>query len=596
MRLRILLAAALAVAAVCAAATAAQASIKMPLTHAGRWITDTDGRVTVLHGLNMVYKRPPYAPDAVGFGDDDAAFLASEGYNTVRVGVIYKALEPTPGSYDDAYLARIAETVDTLGRHGIVSLVDFHQDLYNERFEGEGFPDWAVQDDGLPAEPKAGFPANYIAMPALQRAFDHFWANDPGPGGVGLQDRYAAAWRHVAERFRDNPSVLGYDLLNEPWPGTTWAQCAEPAGCPVFDAKLSEFNKRMLGAIRQVDPSTLVFHEPQVLFNNGSDTNLADTGDANSGFSFHDYCLAAAEGGGSYGPACEASDELVFDNADKRARNTGDALLLTEFGATDDRATLLGVMAIADRHMTGWQEWHYCGCSDPTTSGAGDKQAIVLDPAKPPVGANLKTSTLEAVTRPFPQAVAGTPESWSFDPSSRAFSLRYATARAGGGAGFGAGAETEVALPARQYQKGYAARVQGGRILSAPRDPVLRVTACAGVARVGVDVTSSGQSSSTCRPPPAAARTRLRVSVSPRLVRAGRRVTLRFRVRAGRRAVRGARVKLAGRRVVTDRRGRATMRIRLGRTGRRLVVASRRGYRAGRTTVRVARAGSRFTG
>ena len=45
---------------------------------------------------------------------------------------------------------------------------------------------------------KAGFPANYTVMPALNRAFDHFWANDPGPGGVGLQDRYAAAWRHVA--------------------------------------------------------------------------------------------------------------------------------------------------------------------------------------------------------------------------------------------------------------------------------------------------------------------------------------------------------------------------------------------------------------
>ena len=40
----------------------ASAGIKLPLSHAGRWITDTTGRVTVLHGLNMVYKRPPYAP------------------------------------------------------------------------------------------------------------------------------------------------------------------------------------------------------------------------------------------------------------------------------------------------------------------------------------------------------------------------------------------------------------------------------------------------------------------------------------------------------------------------------------------------------
>ena len=37
-------------------------------------------------------------------------------------------------------------------------LLDFHQDLFHERFQGEGAPDWAVQDDGLPAEPQLGFP------------------------------------------------------------------------------------------------------------------------------------------------------------------------------------------------------------------------------------------------------------------------------------------------------------------------------------------------------------------------------------------------------------------------------------------------------
>lgn len=32
-----------------------------------------------MHG---VYKRPPYHPAAVGFGDDDAAFLRAHGFNT----------------------------------------------------------------------------------------------------------------------------------------------------------------------------------------------------------------------------------------------------------------------------------------------------------------------------------------------------------------------------------------------------------------------------------------------------------------------------------------------------------------------------------
>src|SRR3954470_20183778 len=332
-----------------AAAPAASAAPQLPIGHAGRWMTDAEGRVTILHGLNMVSKRPPYAPDATGFGDDDAAFLASEGYNTVRVGIIYKAVEPAPGVYDDAYLDRIRGTVDALARHGIVSLLDFHQDLYNERFEGEGWPDWAVIDDGLPAEPKNGFPANYLAMPALQRAFDHFWANDSG-----LQNHYAAAWRRVAERFGSHPAVLGYDLLTEPWPGSTWQQCANPQGCPAFDATMTEFIKRTIAAIRAADPTTLAFYEPNVIFNDGAKTNVGDTGDAHAAMSFHDYCLTSDSGGPTFG--CDTLDDMVFANADEHAKATGDALLLTEFGATTDPVVLGGMTDRADRFMVGWQE------------------------------------------------------------------------------------------------------------------------------------------------------------------------------------------------------------------------------------------------
>src|SRR2546426_6402707 len=185
----------------CVGPTTADAASALPLSHAGRWITDARGRVVILHGTNMAYKLAPYYPGAAGFDIQDAAFLRSLGFNAVRVGIIWKAVEPQPGVYDDAYLEQIEQTVALLARREIVSLLDFHQDMYNEKYQGEGFPDWSVQDDGLPNEPKAGFPNNYFVNPALQRAFDNFWANRPGPDGVGLQDHYAAAWAHVAQRF-----------------------------------------------------------------------------------------------------------------------------------------------------------------------------------------------------------------------------------------------------------------------------------------------------------------------------------------------------------------------------------------------------------
>ena len=60
--------------------------------------------------------------------------------------------------------------------------------------DGNGMPAWATLTDGLP-NPDAPFPTYYIQNPALQRAFDNFWANKAGPDGVPLQTHYAEAMR-----------------------------------------------------------------------------------------------------------------------------------------------------------------------------------------------------------------------------------------------------------------------------------------------------------------------------------------------------------------------------------------------------------------
>ena len=436
-----------------------------PLGKSGRWITDSSGRVVILHGINMVYKLPPYQPAAVGFGIDDAAFLQRNGFDTVRLGAIEKGVEPRPGRYRVNYIRALRSTQRVLARHGIFSLIDFHQDLYNEKFGGEGWPDWAVLDDGLPPDPMPGFPATYLTSPGLNRAFDNFWSNKAGPGGIPIQGRYAAAWARVARSFSGERNVLGYDLLNEPWPGSAFTTCANTAGCPAFDrGSLAPFYRRVIQRIRAVDRGHLVFYEPQVLFNFDSNTNVPQLGFRRLGFSFHDYCLVGLVGGAPM--SCDQADETVFDNADAHSRQTGDALLLSEFGATDDVATLRRITGLADRHMVSWQEWHYCGCSDPTTSGPGDTQALVRDPAKPPRGQNVFRNKLRALARPYPQAIAGTPLRFSFDPDTRRFELVYEAKRPDGRRSRGL---TDVFVPRVQYPKGYRARAQGGSLTRVAR-------------------------------------------------------------------------------------------------------------------------------
>jgi endoglycosylceramidase len=497
---------------ICATAAAGPTT---PLGHSGRWITDARGRVVILHGVNMVYKRPPYYPAATGFGEDDAVFLKRHGFNTVRLGVIYAGLEPNPGVYDDRYLNQIAATESILAKHGIFSQLDFHQDMYNERFQGEGWPDWAVQDDGLPNQPQLGFPGNYFAMPALLASYDHFWANDPGPGGVGLQDRYAAAWGHAAARFVGARHTLGLDLMNEPWPGSPWTSCLPATGCPDFDRNaMGPFYRKVIDRIRAVERQKLIWYEPNVLFNFVADTNLPNFGDPAAGFSFHVYCPQSLAPPPYTGANCETLDDAVLSNADKRAQATGDALLLSEFGATDDLATIRRTVELADRHMVSWQYWHYCECADPTTTGSG-VQAIVVDPSQPPIGSNVKEAKLDVLSHPYPRLVAGTPSRWQFDPATRVFRFSYST-KGPGGKKFGRRArkrskkalkkrQTEIFLGRTRYPNGYRASVRGGAITSKRKAGVLKLIACSRRKKVTVTVGPPGsgikqKSSCTIRP------------------------------------------------------------------------------------------------
>jgi endoglycosylceramidase len=353
----------------------------------------------------------------------------------------------------------------------------------------------------------------------------------------------------------------------------------------------------VIAAIRTVDPNGLVWFEPNVIFNDGADTNLGDPGDRHVGFAFHDYCLVggALFGGGDPGPGqeCDSFDDLVFANAEKYSRRTGAALLMTEFGATTDTKVLTKMADRSDLSMVGWQEWHYCGCDDPTTAGPGDTQALVRDPRKPPTGANLDTNKLGALSRPYPQAVAGTPKAFGFDARSKTFNLRYATVRAGGGT-LARDAQTEIAVPERQYPNGYAVDVHGGHIRSQPGDRIVRVVKCTTAVEISVKITPGSGQSDTCAaptasPPPGAGKLPLRLSVSPKKAVVGRVTRFRFGVKRGKTPIAGAKVRLGRARALTNSRGRATMRIRFHRARRISVRVSARGYRSAQATVRVRR-------
>ena len=65
---------------------------------------------------------------------------------------------------------------------------------------------------------------------------------------------------------------------------------------------------------------------------------------------------------------------------------------------------------MADRNMVGWHYWTYSnifgGNDFPGTS-------LIEDLDLPPTADNIKQPAIDALARPYPQVVAGTPKSWS---------------------------------------------------------------------------------------------------------------------------------------------------------------------------------------
>ena len=552
-------------------------------SHEGRWITDERGRVVVLHGFNMVAKVAPYTAQSVGFGDDDAEFLAANGFNVVRLGFQWKALEPRPGSYDDRYLDQVADTVDVLARHGIYTLLDFHQDGYNEAVGGQGFPDWTVDATvgGIPA-PNAG---PTILNPANYAAWDNFWANGTAPDGARLWDRFALMWRHVARRFRDSPWVIGYDLMNEPIPGTTIPLCLNPVACP-FDETLGRFYRYVIPRVRDVDRAHLVWYEPNIVAGAGGAQDIDHGDDQGAVLSFHNYCvITALTSGGFEEPrqgACPVSEQLTFDNAERQAARNDDALVMTEFGSTPRLDEVERVAAGADERRVGWTEWTYHNTGHTNFAG---QYSVVLDPRKPPTGGNVDAGLLKTMSRPYPRVIAGTPGRWAFDARHRIFELVYTTRRVGSERAVGDCERTQVFVPAHAFGGSYGVEADGAEVVSPPGARLLELVSRPGNDTVRLRVTSSGRAparTSRCDP-------RLRLKLRPRPVKAGRRVRFSFEVRAAGRPVKGARVRALGRRALTNSRGRAKLTVRVGRPGRYRVSVTKPLHRTARSTLRVRR-------
>ncbi|MBM4356082.1 MAG: hypothetical protein FJ109_20210, partial [Deltaproteobacteria bacterium] len=307
------------------------------------------------------------------------------------------------------------------------------QDLWGPKYGGNGAPLWATIDNGIPFDPPEG--VMWFAIygePAVQQAFQSLWDDVDG-----IQQHYVQAWAHVAQRFADSHTVIGYDIINEPYPGT----------CPVtqvaaFESeKLVPFYAAVAKGIRTVDPHHILFVEPTATRSLGVLGGMGPIGDDNVALATHYYCptmdLLA-----TYGGKPEML-EALFQQFWEEAWKVGGPLFLGEWGffAGNDGDLLYAdhQIELFDKMSLSNTAWSFDPC------GGG---FCLVSPSHEPLW------SLERLTQVRPERIPGTLVSWQHDRTARSFDLTFDTT------GWPAG-DAVVSVPPLLYPEGVSAKCTG---------------------------------------------------------------------------------------------------------------------------------------
>jgi hypothetical protein len=386
-------------------------------------LSDQSGAQVILRGINVnqlndYYAADPAVPTVEPLTEQDFADIAAMGFDAVRLTMSWSALEPAAGEIDEAYLDRVKQAVAWARTHGIHVVLDMHQDAWGkdvvapagttcragtEPMTGwDGAPSWASRFDGAPP---CQFTGRDLA-PNVLRAFTSFYTDRDG-----IQTRLVEAWGRVAREFAGDPTIAGYDLLNEP-------SFAEQA--PLTSGMLlGRYAARAVAAIRAGEAQAPagyahpVFLEPSIWWSGFGIDPLPPRGfvtDPQVVFSPHLYNESITMDQ-SLG-LTTVSIERGYALAERAARAWGVPLWSGEWGSFGDaevnRSRYERFAAVEDQLRVGSAIWVWKqGCGDPHAYPSG--QSGNIRRVSCPGGAALPTRAeeLEPLRRAYPRTAPG---------------------------------------------------------------------------------------------------------------------------------------------------------------------------------------------
>jgi hypothetical protein len=364
------------------------------------------GEAIFLKGINVREEAKYHSAHLIPLTDREIALLRESGFTTIRLLTFWQAIMPEKEKIDQDYLERLFQEADRLAQAGFFIVFDLHQDLWGVPF-GDGAPDWAC-----PEELKAGYQAeepwwsNYFS-PQVKACFDNFWQD------VELQELYARALSAAAEKLCVIKNLVGFDLMNEPFPGTAFGQRD-------FDnSVLLPFYQELCQSLSTVCPQRLCFIEPSRAYDFGlaDPLEIAYPLSASAVLAPHFYPAEVHEPGAGYnGDRAALETSLVDLYGDFGTR--GIALWFGEFGGLTENPGygqyLVDLQDIFTRHLWTGALWAYSLGEDGFSflDAAGKAKAVFSDFLAPP-------SPVRLPSRPDRMSVSANPPFLEADFSCR---------------------------------------------------------------------------------------------------------------------------------------------------------------------------------
>ena len=149
-------------------------------------------------------------------GEKDIAFIRSLGMNCIRIPMNYRLFESDdrPGVYDEEMIGRLDRMVEICKKQNVYIILDMHA------VQGYQSTAWHCDNNGQPA-----------------RLYTH----------LDERVRFYNLWRYLAEHFKNEETIAGYDLMNE------------PDAPREYTGMLNQVYREAAAAVREKDPDHIIF-------------------------------------------------------------------------------------------------------------------------------------------------------------------------------------------------------------------------------------------------------------------------------------------------------------------------------------------------